>query len=106
MLCAKSKGDSNSLMPVLGNKSNRSMLLRVIDVVIGRSGLTREVIQQQFRILIGDGNDTDFWNSEWIERCLLRICLSRIYALARSKSCLLANFGRWEECKWKWEIDL
>lgn len=46
MVCDQSKGDSNSLMQVLGNNINKSVLLGVVDAVIGKSGLTREAIHQ------------------------------------------------------------
>lgn len=43
-MCARSKNDPNCLMPVLENYSNKLVLLRAVDKVIGRSGPAREVI--------------------------------------------------------------
>lgn len=47
-------------MPVMENNDNNSVLLRFVESVIKRSSWVREVIVQQFRILIGDGHDMDF----------------------------------------------
>lgn len=59
-MCARSKGDLNSLIPNLGSGNKNSVLWRFVDAVIGRTGLARELIHQQFRILIGDGSSMDF----------------------------------------------
>lgn len=45
-------------MPVLGNNENNSALLRFMESVTGRSGWAWEVINQQLKILMGDGWDT------------------------------------------------
>lgn len=36
----------------------------------------------------------------------LRLCFLRIFALARSKSGHVRDFGRWEEGRWRWDIRL
>lgn len=54
-------GNPNCLMLVTKNSGNNSVLLRFVELVIGRSGWIRELIDQQFRVLIGDGHDPDFW---------------------------------------------
>lgn len=78
-----------------GNRGNKSVLLKMIEVVFGRNGLAREVIKQHFKILIGDGNNTNFCSDDWTERGQLRHSFPRIYALASSKSDPVASFGRY-----------
>lgn len=38
-----------------GNRGNRSVLLGYVESAIGITGRAREVIEQQFQTLIGDG---------------------------------------------------
>lgn len=44
VICDRSGDNSNSLMPVLGNKGNKSILLRFVEVMIGRNEQASEVI--------------------------------------------------------------
>lgn len=81
------------------------MFLGFVESVIGRSDQARDVIDHQFRILIGDGQDTCFWNDDWTKRGQLRLCFQRIIALARSKAGLVRDFRRWREGRWRREID-
>lgn len=59
-MCARSKGDSDSLLPVLGNCGNKLVLLRFVDRDINSNGIEREAINQNFRVLICDGQNTNF----------------------------------------------
>lgn len=59
VMCARSKSNLNSVLPCLGN-NGKSVFLRFINVAIGSSGQAREAISQQFKILVGDGRDTNF----------------------------------------------
>lgn len=61
VVCAKSKCNPGTLLPVLGNKGNNSILLGFIDSALGQSERVRELIKYEFRIMIGDWQDTDFW---------------------------------------------
>lgn len=63
-MCARSKGNLNSLIPALGS-GNKSVSLGFVDVGLGRNGRMKELINQQFRILIGDAQNTNFWNDNW-----------------------------------------
>lgn len=42
-------------MSSLGNSGNKLMLLGFVNVALGRNSRAREVINQEFKILIGDG---------------------------------------------------
>lgn len=55
MVYARSKGNPENLMFDLGSKSNNLVRSKFVEVVIGKNGRAREVINQHFRILIGDG---------------------------------------------------
>lgn len=44
------------------------MLLDFVNATLGRNSQAREVISQEFKILIGDGQHTDFWNDNWTSR--------------------------------------
>lgn len=54
VVCACSRSNPNVLMPILGNGSSNSVLLRFVDAVIGKDDCERE-INNHFRILIRDG---------------------------------------------------
>lgn len=83
MVCAQSKGDSNRLLSSLGNRGNISVLLGYVDVAIGNTSKAREVVNQQFKILVGDCQDMNFGNDDWTEMEQLRLHYPRIYVLAR-----------------------
>lgn len=59
-VCARSKDDPNWFMLALGNRGNNSVLLGFVDSVIGRNGRRKELVNQYYKILIGDGHDTYF----------------------------------------------
>lgn len=61
MVCAQSKRNGHSLLSALGNEGSKSVLLGFVRSAIGRNERVREAIEQQFRILVGDGRDIDFW---------------------------------------------
>lgn len=60
VVCAKSNGGPDRLMLALGNHNNNSVLLGFVESSIGRNGHVRDVVNKQFKILIGDGQDIDF----------------------------------------------
>lgn len=64
VVCAYSKGDSNSLMLYIGNRENNSMLLGFVNAALGSNSDAREVISQEVRILIGNGWHSGFWNDD------------------------------------------
>lgn len=45
----------HSLIPFIGNRWNRSVLLGYTDLAVGKSSHAREAVDQQFRTIIGDG---------------------------------------------------
>lgn len=57
-VCARSKGNLNNLVLVMGNMGNKSVLLEFVNSALGNDDRVREVIKQGFRILIMDGQDT------------------------------------------------
>lgn len=56
--------DHNSLMPIFGNSGKNLVLLRFVNTVLGSSKRVRDVINQHFKILIWDGQDSNFWNDD------------------------------------------
>lgn len=60
VVCARSKGNPSSLMLVMKNIGNNLVLWKFVELVIERLRWAREVIDQQFRILIGDEHDMNF----------------------------------------------
>lgn len=66
VVCTKSKRDSDSLLSTLRNMGNNSVLLSFVDSTLGRNDRDREVVNNEFRIIIGEGQDTDFWCNNWM----------------------------------------
>lgn len=64
VVCARSKGNNDSLLSTLGNNRNSSALLRFVNLVIGASRRVRDAINLHFKILVGDGPDTQYWNDD------------------------------------------
>lgn len=81
------------LCQFLWNRCLVSILLGFVELAIGKNGRTSEVISHQFKILIGDGRDTNFWKDDWTKRGSLRQCYLRIFVLAISESNPMTNFG-------------
>lgn len=61
---SQSNGKLNSLLPSLGNKGNKSVLLGFVNEAIGISGRARDIFDKNFKSLIRDGCDTNFWNDD------------------------------------------
>lgn len=59
VVCVCTNGNLNSLISSLRNRDNNSALLVSVEWAIGRTGSASDVIDQQFRTLIGDGWDTN-----------------------------------------------
>lgn len=51
-------------MPALGNKGNNLVLLGYVEATICSEGFAREMINHHFRILMGDGQNTNFGNDD------------------------------------------
>lgn len=68
VVCERISGNYYNLLPVLENSGNNSVYSRFINSVVGSSRWARDVINQHFKILVGDGRDTDFWNDDWTGR--------------------------------------
>lgn len=55
VVLTRSRANSNSLMPSLGNRGNNSVLLGYVESTNGKTGQARDVIKHQFRTFIEDG---------------------------------------------------
>lgn len=73
------------------------MLLGYVDSSIDRNDRIKEFIKHDFRILIEDDQDTDFWRDDWIGKDEMRVSFTGINALSWSKSGLVKVFGKWDE---------
>lgn len=90
----------------MGNSNNKSILLGFIDAVLGKINKVKEVINQYFKVLIGDCQNTNFWNDNWMGRGQLCLCFLGIFMLGRLKIGPVKNFGIWVETRWRWETHL
>ncbi|XVF56550.1 hypothetical protein PTKIN_Ptkin06aG0130000 [Pterospermum kingtungense] len=55
---------------------------------------------------LGNGERILFWSQKWILRTILKYMFPRIYNLAICKDGCVAEFGFYENERWKWKIDL
>lgn len=94
VVCARSKGNLSSIRSTMENNGNNLVLWKFVGSMMERSGRVKEVIDQQFKILIGARQDTDFWNDSWTDKGPRRMCFLRIFALDRVKSESMINFGK------------
>lgn len=74
------------------------MLLGFVDSALGRNDRVREAIKHGFKIIIGDGQDIDFWCDNWTQLGELKTHFPRIFALAKMKS---RPLGRWKDGRWR-----
>lgn len=70
--------------------------------VRGRGGAW---FSDHLRKLIGEGNDTAFWNDIWVGERPLKSSFPRLYHLCRHKERKISEKGRWVEGVWVWEKD-
>lgn len=106
VVCVRSKSDPNRLLAFLGNCDSKSLLLGFVKRSLERNDRVRDLVNQHLRALIGNGQNTDFWNDDWMGRRQLCTIFLRIFALACSKSSLVKNFGSWCEGRSRWDIQL
>lgn len=80
---------SKWLPTVSGNQSagNRVSMIwgDICSIGTNGSGLER-VINSGFRIKIGDGNDTSFWNDIWVGQAELKSVFPRLYSISTQQS--------------------
>lgn len=93
VVCACSKGDLNNLLSTLGNRGNNLVLLGLVNMIVENNNPVREVISEEFRIQVGNGQHTDFWADDWIGSRPLRVQFPRIFACALSKEGRVSEFG-------------
>ncbi|GMJ01970.1 hypothetical protein like AT4G29090 [Hibiscus trionum] len=64
------------------------------------------VVSQNLHLLVGNGENIQFWSDVWAGSAPLKDSFPRIYNLAIEKSGPIAKFGRFVNEVWSWEICL
>lgn len=73
---------------------------------MGRNSQVNTLINQRFRVLIGNGLNTDFWNDNWAGRESLKMIFPRIFVLTQVRKGSAANFGHWDHGSCTWEVTI
>ncbi|XP_021299953.1 uncharacterized protein LOC110428443 [Herrania umbratica] len=73
----------------------------------GRISLLKSVlVNSNIGLVVGNGENIYFWTDEWIGTGTLAQMFPRIFALANNKNGRIAEYDRWEENVWRWDISL
>lgn len=83
MVCAKSNADPSALRLFFSRRSRKSVLVNLIRSLMERNNRVSNMVNQRFRLLIGNGLNFDFWFDNWIGKGDLKCLFPRIFALVK-----------------------
>ena len=63
-MCAKSRVNSGCVLTMLNRSTRKSLLFNLVGSTLDRNLKASELVQQRFRILVGNGSHIDFWNDD------------------------------------------
>ncbi|KAL8498612.1 hypothetical protein ACS0TY_021813 [Phlomoides rotata] len=66
-------------------------------------GLNGVGLRRDFSNIVGNGNNTSFWNDEWIDGECLRCKFPRLYRLSLQKHSNIGETGNWVNGTWVWD---
>lgn len=81
-------------------------MVNFIGSLLDRNERVSSLVSSEFRHLIRNGSNIDFWTDNWMGRGVLKIMFPRIFALATTKHGLISLFGHWVDGDWSWDVQL
>ena len=63
-------------------------------------------VSESFKLLIENGQNSNFWSEDWSGRGALKLQFPRIFALTIKKDGPISSFGQWEDGGWSWNVRL
>lgn len=73
---------------------------KILDMVEGREGAW---FGEKIVLRVGDGKDTDFWESMWTRGTTLKARFPWLFHLSANKMASVSEMGRWSCGKWEWD---
>jgi hypothetical protein len=64
------------------------------------------IVSQGFQVVVGCGHRVQLWKEICWDSVPLQATFPRIFALASNKVGVVKEFGRWDNNKWVWEVNL
>lgn len=81
------------MLPSLNRSTRNYVLFNLIGSMLDRNSIASELVQQRFRILIGNGLNADFWSYNWTELEPFKEAFPRIFALVIAKQWVVTNLA-------------
>lgn len=90
---AKCGVDPFTMLPNIVWFSRKWSLFNLIGSLFYKNKGVSSIVQQDFRTVIENGFNADFWLEDWTGRGILKHLFPCVFALAIVKESLIANFG-------------
>lgn len=100
VVCAKSNAKPRSLIMPLNRRSRHSILVKLIGSLMDRNECVSGVTTESFRLLIGNGSNTDFWADNWTGKGVFKVLFPGIFPIILSKQGSVSSFGHWVDSSW------
>ncbi|KAK2665801.1 hypothetical protein Ddye_004375 [Dipteronia dyeriana] len=84
----------------------RDLLLKVVASLFAEGTVSKIMLKDGLKVVIGDGKRTNFWDVSTGEVGKLSEVCPRIFALAVKKQSVVHDFGFWDGPRWVWEVIL
>lgn len=85
VVCAKSEADPSRMLPVVTRCNRKYSSVNLIGSFHDMNDKVTLLVQEDFRMLIGDSFNNNFWSNDWVDIGILKDMLPRVFAQVANK---------------------
>ena len=105
-MCAKYGLDGNLLLWDCKNRKYGSPFFLAVCRFFDSGHCAYNIVTKGFKVVVDNGHRIRLWNDICLDSFPLQVAFPKSYTLASNKMRVLKDFGRWEDSKWHWVVNL
>ncbi|KAK3206436.1 hypothetical protein Dsin_020482 [Dipteronia sinensis] len=99
-MVAKYKIQESSLLWTWNFTTKDSFFVKAVNCLLKTGSSSAKLVDEGFRVVVGKGDRSDFWNAIKWDSKSLKDAFPRIHALAVKKYGTIREFGNWVSSEW------